>query len=492
MQKVFKDPEFRRAIRDHWGPHYEALLDPFLKDIAGQREVMDTNSAWAMQVAQFVRQNMISHMVGLNPATIAKHAFTAAVQSITEVGIADFSRAFFSLYSRNPETGERNWTFAMNKGLELQRRHRNALEGITSNFDRTFGHLKTSADMREYLNTFQREGLSQAARLAIGDFKGKFLTMRDWLHYYEAWPMAFFDLVSAVPTWLARYRQAKMAGENEGNAIFMADRAVRYAHGSSAITTRPQIMRNNAMAMLFGNFYTFFSHILQRQVMTAWASRAGLRGEGVYLRQPATASDGSVIPPELEQAKKGRHHAEETEGEYQKTDDYKYGMQMTGPLAGMFLAYYLFPAWWDEVVSPMHGEKGVGPDKNESTLGYLAKVQIRGLGGSWIGLRDITHGLIEGGDVSAGLWGEVGKNITKMARSTTQARTQKRMTTEQKQSFIRNVNNIWNSASGVGLPNSIPRMGIFGANWYYRTEHPKGPREFWTGITKGTAHPRHH
>src|SRR5262249_27582021 len=153
------------------------------------------------------------------------------------------------------------WTFAMNKSEELQRRHRNYLEGITGNFDQTFGHLKVAGDMREYLNTFSREGATQAARLMMGDWKAKYLGIRDSMHYAEAYPMAFLDLMSAVPTWLARYRQAKIAGENEGMAIFMADASVRDAHGSSAVTSRPALMRNSPMAQVFGNFYTFFSHI---------------------------------------------------------------------------------------------------------------------------------------------------------------------------------------------------------------------------------------
>jgi hypothetical protein len=380
----------------------------------------------------------------------------------------------------------------MNKSEELQRRHRNALEGITSNFNQTFGHLKTSADMREYLNTFQREGLSQAARLAIGDFQGKFLRLRDWLHYYEASPMAFFDLLSAVPVWLARYRQAKMAGENEGMAMFMADRSVRHAHGSSAITTRPQLMRQNAWATLFGNFYTFFSHILQKQVLTAWATRAALRDEGVYMRQPKVASDGSVTPAEVEPARKGRHHEEETEGEYQKTDDFKYGMALVAPLTGMLISYFIFPALWDEIVSPMKGEEGIGPDKKESKLWYAAKVEMKGLGGSWIGARDFVHAAIDGGDVSSGMLGEGWKYLTGITRGVSRAATQKRMSTDEKQAWLRSVNGWWNAASGVGAPNSIARIGIFGANWYYRTERPKSVREWWTGVTKGTAHPRHH
>jgi hypothetical protein len=489
LNKIFKDQNFRQAIREHWGPHYEALLDPFLKDMAGHRDVMDANSAVWQQSIQFVRQNIISHMVGVNPATIMKHSVTAAVQSITEVGYKDYSRAMFSLLMRNPETGESNWRFAMNKGLELQRRHRNAYEGITSNFDRVYGDLKTAGLMRSWLDNFDGRPLGEAARLSIADFKGKYMEWRDFLHYWEAWPMAMSDLLSAVPTWLARYRQAKMAGENEGNAIFMADRAVRRAHGSSAITSRAAIIRNNPIGTIFGNFYTFFSHILQRQVEMAWETRAALRKEGFYMRQPEiNRQTGELRPPELAEAKKGRYLEGETEGEYKLTDDYKYGMALMGPMVGMFVAYYLFPAFWDEFVAPKHAEKGIGPDKKENTLTYLALVELHGLAGSWIGARDIMQAIHQGGDVSNGILGEFSKSLIYPWRDVAKGVPP---STKKKEKLIKDVNSLMNMMTGGAMPNSVPRMGIFGANWYMRMEHPHNFREFWTGITRGTVHPKH-
>jgi len=490
LHKIFTDPTFRAAVKNHWGEHYEALLDPFLKDMAGQRDTIDLNTSIINHSLQFVRQNIISHMVGLKPTTIAKHSVTALVQSINRVGSADFGRALFTVWGKNAETGETNWTFAMNKSEELQRRHRNYLEGITGNFDQTFGHLKVAGDMREYLNTFSREGATQAARLMMGDWKAKYLGIRDSMHYAEAYPMAFLDLMSAVPTWLARYRQAKIAGENEGMAIFMADAAVRDAHGSSAVTSRPALMRNSPMAQVFGNFYTFFSHILSRQIEFAWSIRALMKGEGVALSNPKLRKDGSVIPPELELVKKGDTY--QLEDEYKKSDAFKYGMSAVAPMTMMFIAYYLFPAWWDEYVAPMHGEKGMGPDKHESALWYATKVQARGLSASWMYLRDVAKGVIEGGDVSAGLMGEAGKTIYNIVRDTGKVAHQKHLTLDQKQAYIKHANQIINFFGGVGMPDAIPKMGIFGYNWYYRKEHPKTIREYWTGINRGTSHPKHH
>jgi hypothetical protein len=307
----------------------------------------------------------------------------------------------------------------------------------------------------------------------------------------QAAPIATLDLASAVPTWLARYRQAKIAGENEGMAIYLADTSVRQAHGSSAITSRAQLMRQNLVAGLAGNFYTFFSHILQRQVEWTWEARARARGEGYYFEPPKVGTGGVVEPPRMITAAERRQRIEETEGEYKNTDDYKNAQATVPVMAGLLVAYFALPAWVDELVSPMHGEKGIGPDKNESWLWYAAKVEARGLGGSWLFLRDVFHWAVEGGDISAGMWGEFAKTVQRALKHTTPSEMEKRTTLKQKQNMIKNYNAIFNSIGGLGMPNSLPRMGVFGANWHYGSERPQSFREFWTGITRGTVHPRH-
>jgi hypothetical protein len=251
-------------------------------------------------------------------------------------------------------------------------------------------------------------------------------------------------------------------------------------------------MRNNAIAPLVGNFYTFFSHILQRQTEWAWAARAAMRGDGYYVGPPKAMPDGTVDPPSIAKVKPGRHVEAETEGEYQNTDAYKVSMKMAVPMAGLFVAYYMVPAWVDEWVSPSHDEKGVGPDRNESSLWYASKVQAKGLGGSWLGLRDLVHALTEGGDPSAGMWGEFSKSMYQAVKPQTTQRLVGRSSPQDRMKALKTINQGFNALTGVGAPNSIPRMGVFGTGWYYGAERPQNLREFWTGVTHGTAHPRKH
>ena len=59
-------------------------------------------------------------------------------------------------------------------------------------------------------------------------------------------------------------------------------------------------------------------------------------------------------------------------------------------------------------------------------------------------------------------------------------------TPEENLKLIRTTNAMFNMGTGVGAPNSLPRMGVFGYNWYMGKEKPKGFRDFWHGIGHGT------
>ena len=86
-------------------------------------------------------------------------------------------------------------------------------------------------------------------------------------------PIAFFDLASAVPTFLAKYRSEIEAGSTEGEAVALGNRSVRRAHGSTAISSRPEAMRGNAVGRMLTSLYGFFNQMLQRQYEMGWRAK---------------------------------------------------------------------------------------------------------------------------------------------------------------------------------------------------------------------------
>lgn len=262
--KVMFDHDIRSAIRKHYGDEYRDLLIPYLRGVANNAVESSKAQRALTQVNEFVRQNVISTLVGLNPGTVMKHGPSALVTSINEVGGANFLKAVLSLHRINDMTGESNWQFAMKNSLELQRRDRNWEETL-------YG--------------------AGSGVLTPGD---KVSSWRAKIMQWSSKPVALSDMLSAVPTWLAEYTKQVEAGETHGDAVFSADRAVRRAHGSTAATNRTQIMREASPWLT--SVYNFFSDIMNRQMETIWRAgeisgkvKSGDMGEAVKAMGPAIA-----------------------------------------------------------------------------------------------------------------------------------------------------------------------------------------------------------
>lgn len=484
--KIFNDESFKTAFQRHYGPQYSKLLDPFLKDVAGTHDVRSDAQNVAYKAIEFFRQNMISHLVGLNPGTFAKHNLTALMNSITEVGAVDYIKAQATIFGKNPDIEGSNWTFAMNKSEELQRRHRNYLETVKGSHSHVFGNIASSMDVKSFLSNFSDRPLSEGARLAVGDFKAKYLATREMLMWIESAPLAAGDLFSAVPTWMAQYKKSKGSGADEGLAVFEADRAVRRAHGSTAITNRPSIMRSNPFAQTFSSFYGFFNHILNRQYEMAWAAKGALKGEKYY---SSASKEDAVQRPNILDLVEGEDYAKAGD-DYKSSAGYKAGLAMMPVLAGMMVSYVIWPAFVEELVQPLHS------DPNESKAVHAAKVAVKGLSSSWLIIRDVAHAMIEGGDVTSGLIGTGLRSALSTYRDITKPNAMSNR--EKQQKFIKDANGIFGLMFGL-TNQSVVRMSTFASNVYTGTDQPidrysasKTARQLWRGITTGSSKERKH
>src|SRR5207244_2284273 len=182
----------------------------------------------------------------------------------------------------------------------------------------------------------------------------------------SASPVAMSDLLSAVPTWLAQYEKSFADnGGVHGDAVYDANRSVRRAHGSVAITNRSTVMRGGALGQWFASVYGFFNHIMNRQYELLWKS-----GEA------------------LDMVKAG---------------EYKSAMQQAPQLTSMLFAYVLAPALIEEMVTPLMSTD------NESWGKKAAKGLTFTLGASWVGIRDIANAILNGRDPAVGLIGTAAK-----------------------------------------------------------------------------------
>lgn len=261
--KLFYDTTFREALKNSAGMHVVDMLDPYLKAVAGMKAPMSNAEAMTDRVTEIFRRNAISTLIWWNPHTIAKHTLSAGINSIAEVGAANFAREMGNLFLKgdlDPTGKQTNLQWIDDHSGEIRRRHQFWLETSGGAYESLMG----------------KKGFREKS-IEVGSA-----------------PIAALDLLSARPSWAAQYKTSmqelaeKFPGEDpesyQGIAFGAADRAVRRAHGSTAITTVPDIMRTNAWGRLSVSLYGFFNTMWQRQFETYWRTQYAkkLMTEGEY------------------------------------------------------------------------------------------------------------------------------------------------------------------------------------------------------------------
>jgi len=356
LNKVFEHPKFRSAMTTYYGKEYTDLLRPYLRDIAGQRQYTDTIQRTGEYWAEWTYQNLVSTMIGLNPGTVLKHFPTALMNSVAQVGAGPFFREF-SILAYQTLTGRQNWKFAIDASAELQRRARNWYETIGG---------------AQY-NLF-RGGTTPQSAAQIGEFAANKLEgFRQFMIKFGATPVAFSDMLSAVASWQAAYKDAVRDGMDHGEAVTIADTAVRRGHGSTAVTARPYITRSgNPMVRAAAPFYTFFNEMLQRQYDTAWRAKDAAN--------------------------------------YYKRGEYEKGKAMLPKIAMGIWTYWAFQALVEQAISPIQF------DEDEGYASKGAKILLHGTASSWPGIRDLTEFMLTGRDPSVSLYADYYKSLEGLYR----------------------------------------------------------------------------
>jgi hypothetical protein len=398
--KVFKDPDIRAAIQTHYGKEYTDMLIPYLRGVANASNAAMHDAGVLGSVSEFMRQNLITALVGLNPGTVMKHGPTALGLSMKEVGPARFSNAVRSLFTINEETGDSNYRFAMNNSLELQRRGRNWQE-----------------------NLYGATGELQAG--------SKFGKLRQQIMQLSSKPVALSDLMSSVPTWLARYDQAVEEGRSHGDAVYEADYSVRRAHGSTAITNRPLITQQ--ISPWFTSVYNFFNDIFNRQLETVWRA-----GEAMDL------------------AKEGNHSA---------------AMKMGATVATGVFAYAVWPAIVEEFVSPQQ------TSSDESWGKRAGKSLLYTEGATMPFVREFTNAILQGKEPEVGLFSTEGKQLYDVWRDMDK---KEPFNAPHFEKVIRDASSFAGALTGV--PDQIGKEASAAYGVGSGVERPRGP---WGWLTLG-------
>lgn len=405
--KIFSNKAFQAEVIKHYGDHYEDLLRPYLKHLAGAESISSRAGSKAAQVSEFMRQNVISTYIGFNPFTALKHGPTAWVMSMGEVGGKNFLNAVKSLYGKSPELGLSNSEFAMKWSEELQRRERHWQDTIGGEH----ASLEGSQNLRERIIE-----------------KG-------------SWLVAQSDMLSAKPTWVAAYNKYLADGLSHGESIDLADRAVRRAHGSTAATNQPSLVRGGGpLHGWLTSVYGFFGTAMQRRIEIAHQLNDVYHSVG--------------------------------EGEISAA------ARKVPSIAADVFTYVIWPTIVEEWVT------GLTTDDRRGWGTHLAAGAFMGLSSSVLYLRDLMHAFVTGQDPGVGLLSSPLHDMNNMLRDFKKGK--EAMNKAHAGKTVADTMTVFGELTGMA-PKTIANATRFGIDLVNKQTHPKGPAEVFRGVTRGTT-----
>jgi hypothetical protein len=415
--KITRDNGFRRDVSYHYGPEYMEAIDKWLERIAGNASYNSNAMALASRWSNFFRQNVVSTYIAFGLTTIEKHGPTAAIMSAKEVGSAAkfarvtaevtasaFSNAVQDLFGRDPQLGDSLWKHAVDSSEELQQRDRNFQNTMMGQHDIMMGKPTIRNKVAE-----------------IGS-KG----------------VAFSDMLSAVPLWVAKYREAMEENPDAGEATYLANRAVRRAHGSTNVVNQPMIVSTNGvLAPWLTSIYGFFGTNMQRRIEIAHdiadAYKLGRQGE-------------------LAAAAK-----------------------MTPQIASSIFTYVIWPGLVEEWVTGQFTDdkRGWGAHALSFALGTAAS--------TFIGLRDMVYGLTHGRDPQVGLLGSPLDDVKRLVGDATKHRPLDKANAGK---FVQDTITVVGDATGMA-PKHVGTAIRYGIDVLNKVQKPKTAGDVFRGVVSG-------
>lgn len=415
-QKVLADKDVQASVRDKYGPEYRDLLIPWLKNIAQNGGRYDSRGQKALaRWSAMARQNMIFMLVGYRGSTALIHGGAALANSVGEVGLKNLTGAAKDLVFakpedvlsatdqiyRNPQNLKSMWSWAMEQSGELRNRGHN--------IDYDVGRVMDKATL------------------------GSGASLRERNMIWGTKLISTLDIMSAVPTWIAEYKSARMEGLTHEDAVYAGDQAVRQAHGSSALMDLPEIQRSPNFKFMT-MFYGYFNHNYNR------------------LRQ--LGRDVAGLP---------------------KSDNI---LSDTGHVALQSVAYLLAPALIHAVV------RGHGPGEDENPIVWGLKSMAVQLGSSVVGLRDIISAWQTGQKAQAA--GPLGELLSGVASVVTDAH----KASEGKETPKAIQHALELPGWVTGLPFSRTQAGLGQYFWDQNNGNPRTDTDYYRLMLDGNPAPR--
>jgi hypothetical protein len=217
VNRLSKQPEIQRSIKEVLGSEVNAQITPWLKSIAAP----EPNYHGTLErMANWTRHS----------ATIVAMGFKVTTAMVQPMG-----------YSQSAAYLGEEWS---GKGLST------FYKNPTTNRQLI---LKKSVYMRNRSKTLDRDVRDSVRRIANGDSKMK--DMQSKYFYF----IGLMDMTVSLPTWQAAYMKSIWEGMSEKDAIAQGDSAVRMTQGSGEMKDMANIQKGTPVFKLFTQFYSYFS-----------------------------------------------------------------------------------------------------------------------------------------------------------------------------------------------------------------------------------------
>ncbi len=445
--KLIKNQEFRTAVAQYWGKETADLLPGWIRDIANSHNLDDNYAKGFVRAAALIRQNVVSTLIAYNPGTFIKHGFTAMVMSIDRVGLGNLLSATRDLgfeqvpknikdmISKDNRLPDEAFMEAFRDSVQLGERGDQARQFV----------LDSSAVMRNRIRQYEdsiRGAIDALTNVGVAQTLAEF---RQRQMQYGRLAVAFSDQMSAMPTWLAAYKKAYQAGETHADSVFIADKEMSRAHGSSFIGDQPAVTRikngpTGEVARWFTNLYKFWNHQVNNNFQLAWDASARLSGNS----GGEPGANGYSITRRV----------------------------------GYVMAIIMI-------------EEMATAAKDEDHKGLLAKTLLAGLryfGAGFVGARELTNGLASGYEPSTGMIGTLFKAGSDTVKDLSKATGAKAGLAKD---WIKHTATTLGFITGVG-GSQIGRTGQFGVNVATGKDRPISLTDWRQGLRTGSSKARRH
>lgn len=227
--RFVSDKDIRTDIQNAWGKEDEAQLLPWLQHVANGKVMNDRTIAGLNAVFHWTHDTVTATQLLYRMSTVVKHGIAAGINSGAEVGVGNLGAVMMRMYM-SPE-GPR------------------MIQEI----------LSLSGEMRNRVHDLDRD-IGEQFRRAAGE-SGTYATFKLWGGAF----VAAVDKFTAFPTWYVTFENAYLRqGMDKQEAIFVADKAVRNAHGASGLPDLARVQRGNELERLATVAYSFFGHSYNR------------------------------------------------------------------------------------------------------------------------------------------------------------------------------------------------------------------------------------